>query len=853
MANFKEKSFIKSIRGKVIAAVLIGAVAIGSFWVVTRLGFTEMLQAVKEVSAPNEKLQIVNNLFHHIAQLDQLQKAGAIQNPAKPGPAFKKKSQYLLKTIDTLRQLSAGNALQLQQLDSMQAILHSRDKLLKSYLNLRADFVHNEALSKRINAVSKFIARSKPKVDSSIITTNQKVVTTTVIPSEPQPGSSRKQPFLSRLFGGRKADKLPPALKYVEEELKVQVDTLSIAGQDSALWQVEKMMRRIEREQHARTTRLLNRELALVNSGNQLNKQLLVLLHTIEAEEVKQVKQNNRLATQVMNASIGRINAIMIAFFVGTALLVYLIFIDISRSHKYRRQLLIAKEEAEAAREEAEQLGLVKQRFLANMSHEIRTPLQAILGFAEQVRQQEQPKPAALEAIYQSSEHLLQIVNEVLDYNRIVSDKFTFEQQPFCMKQLVSEVVETMQLPAENKSLKLTFNNNVPGEIILMGDAFRLRQILYNLLGNAIKFTATGEVQLIITYSDAGEKAIFCFEVKDTGIGIHPEEVEHIFNSFEQANASVARTHGGTGLGLSIVKTLVESQGGNIAVSSKPGEGSSFTVNLSFAQAVKADADKKPDFNNLNPGWFLGKVLVVDDDAFILQLCGAILQKHRVPHICTADALSVLSQEWDEEVKLVLLDIRMPHLNGLQLCQELRSRIGNNTRILALTAQALPEEREAILAEGFDGILMKPFREQDLLTLVQQHLPPELPDCAETAVMPAAEPDLSRLLHMTGGNEELLDKILHQFVLDTRQDLAELERYLMEDLAGPVSEIIHRLAGRTGQLGADALAARLRQLETVLNQQQSLSGLHPEMATLQAAVKDLKKQVQSKINALEAV
>ncbi|MDB5262564.1 MAG: Hpt sensor hybrid histidine kinase [Adhaeribacter sp.] len=857
MPNFKEKSFIRSIRRKVIAAFLIGAVAIASFWIVTQVGFNGMLQAVKEVSAPNEKLQIVNNLFHHITQLDQLQKAGAIQNPAKSGRASKRKSEYLLKTIDTLRQLSAGQAVQLQQLDSMQAILHSRDKLLKSYLNLRADFVRNEALSQRINAVSKFISQTKPKVDSSIITTNQKVTTTTVIPTETPNGGSRKQPFLSRLFGGRKADKLPPALKYVEEELKVQVDTLSVAAQDSALWQVEKMMRRIEREQHARTTRLLNRELALVNSGNQLHKQLLVLLHTIEAEEVKQVKQNNRQATDVMNASIDRINAIMIAFFVGAALLVYLIFIDISRSQKYRRQLLIAKEEAEAAREEAEQLGQVKQRFLANMSHEIRTPLQAILGFAEQVRQQEQPKPAALEAIYQSSEHLLQIVNEVLDYSRIVSDKFTFEQQPFCMSQLVDEVVKTMQLSADSKLLKLRLESNVPQKMLLVGDAFRLRQILYNLLGNAIKFTPAGEVQLNVSYAEAGEKMAFRFEVKDTGIGILPDEISHIFNSFEQANAAVARTHGGTGLGLSIVKTLVESQAGTITVSSKSGEGSCFKINLAFAKAVPAAVDTNCGLPDPVASGYRGKVLVVDDDAFILQLCGTILQKRHISNTCTADAPAILTQKWDEAVKLVLLDIRMPYLNGLQLCQALRTRLGKNTPIFALTAQALPEEREAILAQGFDGILMKPFREQELLALVQKYLPADLAKNTKTTVeaafLPEAAPDFSRLLQMTGGNEELLDKILHQFIRDTRQDLEYLDQSLDQELPGLVSEIIHRLAGRTGQLGAVALAARLRRVEIALSQQQPLAKLRPEINTLQVGVKELKKYIQNRVNALQEI
>jgi signal transduction histidine kinase/DNA-binding response OmpR family regulator/CHASE3 domain sensor protein len=848
MPNPEEKSFLQSVGGKVVAAFLIGAIAVALAWVVLRVGFKEILVTVDRLSAPNEKLRIVNDLFHNITRLDQLQKTYAIRNPDKPAGIFKQESRHLLQTIDTLRQLSHDPA-QVQRLDSMEAILHNRNQLFDSYFKLKADFLQNEALARRIRAVARVLANRRPEVDSSIIRTNRKITTTTIF-NEPRTAAKKKprQSFFSRLFGARKAAGLPPALKKVEEELKVQVDTLSVAKQDNAIWKVQKIMRRIEGEQHRRTNHLLARELALVNAESRLHHQLLGILHAIEAEEINLVKNNNALATTVVNASIRRINVIILVTALVAALLIFLIFIDISRSNKYRRQLI-------AAKEEAEYLGQVKQRFLANMSHEIRTPLQSIIGFAEQVRHQKKPDPEFLEAIYQSSDHLLQIVNEVLDYSRIVSDTFTFEQKPFVMQQLVAEVVETMKPLAARKHLALVLKSQLPAHTMLTGDPFRLRQILFNLLGNAIKFTERGQVRLEITAAEADGKTHFCIAVQDTGIGIPAAELDRIFKVFEQVDGAGRGTSAGTGLGLSIVKTLVESQGGSIEVSSEPGRGSSFTVRLAFAKAVAAGpADHAVVLPDRSLP-FKGGILVVDDDAFIVQLCRAIFRKHHIRNTCTTDPRQVLEEEWDEGLQLVLLDIRMPGMNGLELCRALRSRVPASCRIIALTAQALPEERAAILAQGFDGLLMKPFREQELLALIGSGVPS---GALKTApVVNAQKTDFSALIRMTGGEEAVLRAVLHQFMAETQQDLEQLQRCLQEPVWAALPEavvaVLHRLAGRTGQIGAKNLSARLRAVEVaLLDPQQTLDAWLGEIAVLQQEVKALKGEVNYKLLELQA-
>ncbi|MDQ3394097.1 MAG: ATP-binding protein, partial [Bacteroidota bacterium] len=506
----------------------------------------------------------------------------------------------------------------------------------------------------------------------------------------------------------------------------------------------------------------------------------------------------------------------------------------------------------------AEDSGKIKEQFLANMSHEIRTPLQSIIGYAEQIRQDETPKRQAIDAIYHSSEHLLHIVNEVLDYSRIVSGRFIFENQPFEMKQLVNEVIDTMRATAEKKSIKLDLIDNLSKTIWVEGDAFRLRQVLYNLVGNAVKFTEIGQVALIISGKEMGPEIFFTFKVKDTGEGIPSQDIDKIFHVFEQATTSIARTHGGTGLGLSIVKTLVENQKGKIKVFSKQGGGSEFIVDIPFSK-VKRELVFPKDVKKKSESTFKGKVLVVDDDAFIINLCATILKKYKIPHVTSIDPLKVLESQWDHSCNVVLLDIRMPKINGIDLCHALRKKVPQHVKIYAVTAQALPEEREAILNHGFDGILMKPFKEQELLDILNRQ---EAPPAAFREIGPAiplndvkhiAKCDLTSILKMVQGNEDQLKKILAQFVSETLSDLEALKKNISQGDRSQIREVVHRLAGRLGQLGSAKLSFTLRKMEVDLMGKGSLESYGQELKDIIVEIKDLIKEVDGLLLDLQAV
>lgn len=833
MSSLRNRSISKSVKGKVLLGFLVAFVALASSWVISKVAFENMLDKLEELSTPSEKLRIVNKVFKDILQLDQLQNARP--SPEKQDSIkqqFFYQSAQLQTTLDTLSFFCRDSKLQVSRIDSMKILLMARDSIYSDYVQVRSKLVNNKALSDEVHSISGLITtKKKAKPDSTIITTERRTTTTTVYTETPDSAvpTGEKKGFFNRVFGSKK-NKAPvviPTPKIVrKEEITSHIDTLSVAREDSVIEKVGVAVQAIEKSQRMRTDKFVNREQELTNAGNALVGQLRGVMQEVQGEVVRQVSTDGLQAQNMVGKSINRIEYVMIGFFFLTALLAYFIFTDITKSNKYRYEL-------EEAKEEAEYHSMAKQRFLSNMSHEIRTPLQSIIGYTEALKKDEKPKKEDLETLHSASEHLLYLVNEVLDYSRIISDQFTFEERTFAITPLLVEVVKMLRPTASSKSLVLTLENSLNPDLYLKGDPFRLRQILYNLLTNAIKFTESGEVVLRTSGVTKGNAIRVQFEIKDTGIGLSNEQMHRVFNQFEQADPSIARRFGGSGLGLSIVKALVDGMGGNITVSSELDKGTTFKVDVNFEKSEaplnQPDELKDKQYN------IKGKVWLVDDDAFILKWCASILASHDIPHHSFSSAEEVLSTEWDDQVTVVLTDMRMPGMNGGELCKRLRKTVPAFVKIYVLTAQALPEEQVKLMKMGFDGILMKPFHSYELLDLLQ-FTSDNLPVAEKTlqTSVPSDEPDLSSLQQMTFGDEALLKEILEQFVKDTRHDLDRLRQDITDNQEN-IPEVAHKLSGRIGQIGASALSARFRKFEVSLREDpESISREELESAISQA-------------------
>lgn len=386
----------------------------------------------------------------------------------------------------------------------------------------------------------------------------------------------------------------------------------------------------------------------------------------------------------------------------------------------------------EAAKKKANQLADLKARMLSSMSHEIRSPLTAIMGFAEQLvaNPSIQFNVDYLGAIKKSSEHLLTTVNDILDYSKLDKGKFNIVKEDFSVREILEDVIFNFSILAEKKDIYLKLNSNIPKDLILTGDAFRLKQILINLVTNGIKFTQNGGVEVIANTKTSGtDKLQLEVTVKDTGKGIPADQLNLIFDEFTQVtgkkgNALDARK--GTGLGLFISKMLVELQGGSISVASEVGKGSEFTFSLPYEVSKHKISLAPKQMISEHFEHMAGKrVLMVEDSPINIMLLGHLLKKYKINFDVVQSGDMAWKTYQEENYDLVLTDINVPELSGDELAMKIRG-MADQTKakvpIVALTAEVLWEEQQRYAKAGIDKVVAKPFKEAEFIRTISPYL-----------------------------------------------------------------------------------------------------------------------------------
>jgi len=412
----------------------------------------------------------------------------------------------------------------------------------------------------------------------------------------------------------------------------------------------------------------------------------------------------------------------------------------ISERKRLGEELVRALDEANAAL-------AVKQEFLANMTHELRTPLNAIVGFTGLVRQSTALNPSdahQVELVWDASQTLLRVVNDVLDFSKLEAGAVEFEAHPFDPTWVAESIVSLLAGQAAAKGLKLDVK--VEGTCgLVLGDGGRLRQVLLNFVSNAVKFTARGEIEVRVSYG-AGDRRLR-MAVTDSGIGVSADQIGTIFGRFTQGDASVSRQFGGTGLGLAICKLIIEAMGGRIGVDSAMGEGSTFWFEVSMPPAATGGIDQAPAKPPARIDRAL-RLLLVDDNAVNRELIRALLEPFDVTIETARDGVEAVAAQSQARFDLILMDVQMPVMDGLTATRRIRAATpadAPRVPIVAMTANVLPEQVARCLAAGMDDHIGKPIDPARLLEALSRW------SAADPDAPAAATAQPPRLLAASGG------------------------------------------------------------------------------------------------------
>ncbi len=579
-------------------------------------------------------------------------------------------------------------------------------------------------------------------------------------------------------------------------------------------------LNKIEQQDRITKEKMFTREAQLAITGSQIKERFYDLISKMENEVAEGQNKKEFEANLLAEKTYRWITLFSLS---GTLLAITVLFIIIRyarKTHAYQLAL-------EKSKDEAEKLARTKELFMANMSHEIRTPVTAISGFTEQLLYErlDDHTSRMLKIIKSSSDHLADIINDVLDFSKLQNDKLVLEKVHFSISRILEDVYALFEKSALKNNTTLSYSLSPDMPHTLLGDPYRLKQILINLVSNSVKFTTGGKVHFSVKgISNQSKELELVLEVVDTGIGIDENKLEFIFEDFTQAEMSTTRKYGGTGLGLSIVKKLVELHGGTIDCSSRKNVGTHITCHIPYLTGdenqVKSDAvphlyvpDQIKDL----------KFLIVDDEEYNRLLFKTILNRWNLSFEEAVDGADAIDKVKNSHFDLVFMDARMPGIDGLGATRFIREELNISAaqmQVICISAASLNDDWQSYEEAGMNAFLEKPFTEEMLMTTiltVMEEATKMVTDNSEGEITDRenfnGKINLQNLIHISGGDLQFTRQMLVTFLESTTRGLQEINEALSSGQGKAIADLAHKMMPPCRHLGATDMCNYLRNLE----------------------------------------
>ena len=478
------------------------------------------------------------------------------------------------------------------------------------------------------------------------------------------------------------------------------------------------------------------------------------------------------------------------------------------------------EEELKLQRAKALEASKAKEVFLANMSHEIRTPLNAIIGFLRELKRAgvSGSQQEFLDYSYNASQHLLSIINNILDISKIESGEMLLENKNFSLKESIENVITILKPKAREKGLMLTTSFSDKLYPVFKGDPSKIEQVLYNILGNALKFTNQGKIAVDCkVLQDLPHQQTFSIVITDTGIGMSEEYVRSIFKKFNQEDSSISRKYGGTGLGMSITKELIHLMKGEIDVKSEKNVGTSITIQLVLHKGnEKLNRDVSAEKQHIVLDGI--RVLLVEDNE-LNQLVAENSLKHYNCLVTKADngriAVELLEKE---QFDIILMDIQMPEMDGIEATQILREKMVVKTPIIALTANAFKSEIDKCISIGMDDYITKPFAEESLINIIEKHIGRQK-NQSDAVKVRAVPYDLTGIQKLGQGDEAFIKKIITLFITQTQEMIPMIDLAFNNQNFAEIARLVHKLRPSVEAVGIASISEEMRELEVSAKEQ----------------------------------